>query len=132
MYLSSMTSLDQELHVCVHERDGHGHRRSIGEDEIGIVAEFLDDAEDVIPSSAIESRAVISEFVDNLVHFECGKDGFDQNGSSDGAAGNGEGVLREIEYIIPQTSFEMRFQFGEIEIRSESTGDEFFRIVEEV
>lgn len=61
-----MTSLDQEFHVSIHERDGHGNGRSVRKDEIGVLAELLDHTEDVIPPPTVQPRAVITEFVDDL------------------------------------------------------------------
>lgn len=50
-----MAGLDEELNVCLHERNGHGDVCPIWKDEVGVLSEFLDDAEDVVPSSAVQS-----------------------------------------------------------------------------
>jgi hypothetical protein len=63
---SAMTGLDEKLDVGVHEGSGHGDGASVGEDEVGVVSEAFDDAEDVIPTTAVETGRVFTEFVDNL------------------------------------------------------------------
>jgi len=62
-----VAGLDQELDVRFHEGHGHGHAATVREDELGIVAEFLYHAEDVVPASAIETGAVLAKLVDDLV-----------------------------------------------------------------
>ncbi len=61
-----MTRLDQKLDVGIHERDRHGDGGPIGQDKVGILAELLDDAEDVVPSSAVETRAMLPQLEDDL------------------------------------------------------------------
>lgn len=56
VYASLVASLDEELDVCVHEGTGHGHGVSVGQDEVGVLAESLDGAEDVVPATAVETR----------------------------------------------------------------------------
>jgi hypothetical protein len=48
-----MTGFDEELDVGVHERDGHCHVTSIGEDEFRVIAELLDKAEHVVLKSTL-------------------------------------------------------------------------------
>jgi hypothetical protein len=61
-----VAGLDEELHVGVHEGNGHGDVGAVREDEVGVLAELFDEGEDVVPSAAVETGAVIAEFVDNL------------------------------------------------------------------
>ena len=63
---SFMASLDQELDICIHERDCHRHSRPIWQHKIGVVAKLLDHTENVIPSATIQPRTMITKFVDNL------------------------------------------------------------------
>lgn len=62
-----MAGLDEELDVRIHEWDGHGHGGTVGKDEVGVLAEALDGAEDVVPSAAVEAGAVIAKLVDDLI-----------------------------------------------------------------
>jgi len=66
VHASPVAGLDQQLDVGVHERHGHGHGGTVRQDEVGVLAESLDDAEDVVPPTAVEARAVLTELVDNL------------------------------------------------------------------
>ena len=61
-----MAGLDQESDVGVHEWDGHGHAGTVGEDELRVLSEALDDGEDVVPAAAVEAGGVVAEFVDDL------------------------------------------------------------------
>lgn len=64
---TAMAGLDEELDVGVHEGRGHGHSGSVRKDELGVLTEALDGVEDVIPSTTVQPRAVVTELVDNLV-----------------------------------------------------------------
>ena len=127
-----VAGLDEELDVGVHEGDGHGDARAVGEDEGGVVAELLDGGEDVIPATAVEAGGVLAELVDDLVHLEGGEDGLDQDGTTDGAAGNAAVVLGEVEGVVPETGLEVRLHLGEVEVGAEAALDELLGVVEEV
>jgi len=66
VYAALVAGLDEEFYIGVHEGDGHGDIAAVGEDELRVVAEALDEAEDVVPSATVETRAVIAELVDDL------------------------------------------------------------------
>jgi len=63
---TAVAGLDQQLDICVHEGHGHGHIRTVRQDEVGVVTELLDEGEDVVPSSTVETSAVVTQFVDDL------------------------------------------------------------------
>src|SRR2546422_5959980 len=65
-----MAGLDEQLGVRAHERDGHRDLGAIGQDEFPAVAELLDDAEHVVPAPGAETRAVIAELAQDLLHLE--------------------------------------------------------------
>ena len=59
-------------------------------------------AEDVIPSTAVQSSRVVSQFVENLLHLEGSGNGLDQDSGSDGSVresnvGGGKG-----KNVVPQ------------------------------
>lgn len=66
----------------------------------------------------VESRAVRSEFVYDFLHLERGENGFDQDSRSDGSNGETEPLLSEVEYVIPQASFEVTLHLRQVEIRT--------------
>ncbi len=49
-----MAGLDQQLDVGVQEVPVHGDLAAIRQDAVGTVAELLDEAEDVVPTAAVE------------------------------------------------------------------------------
>ena len=59
-------------------------------------------------------------------------EGLDQHRCTDGSLRNADVVLGEGEDIVPETSFLVVLHLGEVEIRTNSSLDEFTRIVEEV
>ena len=130
--LSLVAGLDEELHVGVHEWDGHGDSRAVWEDEVGVLAELLDDAEDVIPASAVKAGAVIPQLEDDLVHLEGGQDSLDQDCASDGASWDGDEILCKVEDVIPETGLQVRLHLWQVEVWASSTRDELLGVVEEV
>ena len=132
MNLSLVASLDEQSYVRIHERNSHRYSRAIWKDKVGIVAEFLDDGEDVIPPTAIQARAMIAELIDNLVHLKCRSDGLNQDRTSDSAPWHADVVLRKVEDIVPEASLEVGFHLGQVEVRAGSSLDKLLGIVEEV
>src|SRR5512147_1907583 len=57
---TSMTGLDQQVHVRTEEVALHRDFSPVGQNEFGLVAELLDEAEDVIPSTTIQARRMIA------------------------------------------------------------------------
>src|ERR1035441_10238465 len=94
-------------------------------------AELSDEAENVVPAAAVQARRVLAKLPQNLVHFESGKDGFDEHGSPYGAPRDTQFLLRQEENVVPQAGFQMAFQFGQIEIRSCAVRDQVLGIVKE-
>ena len=130
--LALVAGLDEKLNICVHERDGHGDTGTIWEDEVWVLAELLDDREDVIPTSTIKSGGVVSEFEDDLVHLERGEDGLDEDCASDAASWDGNEILGEVKNVVPKTGLKVRLHLWEVEVGAVSTLDELLGVVEEV
>src|SRR5438552_18914489 len=74
---TAVAGFDGMQGIGAHEVRGHGDLCAVGIDELWQVAELFDGAEDIVPAATIESGGVIAQFVENLIHFEGGKDGFD-------------------------------------------------------
>src|SRR5260370_20398440 len=111
-----MTRLDQQLNVGVQEVPVHGDLRAIWQHELRRVSKFLDEAKNVIPAATVESGGMIAQLPKDFVHLESGQDGLDQHSGADAAAWNSERILRVIEDVVPQASFQMAFHFRQIEI----------------
>jgi len=132
MDTSSVAGLDEELDVGLHEWDSHGNVRSVREDKVGVLPELFDDAENIIPPSAVQSRTVVPEFIDNLIHLKDRQNCLNQDGSSDGSPWDSDSVLSKVKYIVPETGFKVGFHLGEVEVWPVAAGNELLGIVEEV
>ena len=124
--------LDEELDVGVHEGHGHGDGRAVGQDKVGVLAELLHDAEDVIPATAVQAGAVVAQLVDDLVHLKGGEDRLDEDGAADGAARHADVVLAQVERVVPQTGLEVALHLGEVEVGAEAAALGLEGVVEEV
>ena len=111
---------------------GHGDGRAVGENVLRHVSEALDEAEDVVPPSAVEPCGVVAQFVQDFVGFEGGQDGFDQHGGLDGPDGNVQGLLGVDENVVPQAGLQVTFHFRKIEIRTGAAFQQSFGVVVEV
>ena len=110
--------MDQQVHVRAHEMLVNGDLGAVRQDHAGLVAELLDEAENVVPTPAIQAGRVLAKLPEDFVHFEGGQNRLDQHGRPDGASRNPEIVLRRQKYVVPQAGFQMAFQFRQIEIRA--------------
>lgn len=142
--------LNEQSHVCVHKPNFHRNVLTIRHDSTGVCSALLDEGEDVIPSkrrssisayphtatlhvpSAIQTSRVLPQFEQNFFHVECCRQSFDQNRSANSTMSHANVGLAEVEDIIPQTSLEIMFYLGKVEIRPRTTLDKLIRIVEEV
>ena len=61
-----MTRPNEQLHIRIHERDSHCHRRTVWQNKIRILAELLDNTEDIVPTTAIQPGTMISQLIDDL------------------------------------------------------------------
>ena len=61
---------DQEIDVRLQEVALHRDLRPIRQHEVRTMPELLDEAENVIPSSAVQTRRMVAQLVEDLVHLE--------------------------------------------------------------
>jgi hypothetical protein len=61
---------------------GHGYPGAVGQDAAGLIAEFLNVAEDVVPAAAVQAGRVLPQFPEDL-------------------------VLRRDEYVVSEPRFEL-------------------------
>lgn len=52
---SPVAGLDKKLDVCIHKWNRHCHGSTVGKDEVGVLAETLDSAENVVPATAVQT-----------------------------------------------------------------------------
>ena len=81
-----VAGLDEESRVGREERFVHGHHLTIRQDAIRVIFQGLDIAEDVVPAAAVEGDDVILHLIEQLVHLEYRRQGFDEHGGLDGTA----------------------------------------------
>ena len=61
-----MACFDEKLDISIHERYSHCDSGAVRQNEIRALTEFFDHAEDVIPSTAIQARTMVTELIDDL------------------------------------------------------------------
>jgi len=141
---SLVARFDQELNICIHERDRHGDIATIGEYELRMITELLDETENVVlevstlktkklnPSTTVQSRRMISQFIDEFIHFECGRNCLNKTGASNRTPRHANPVLCHAKDVIPEPCFKMTLHLGKIKVWSSSGFHEFVCVVEEV
>jgi hypothetical protein len=132
VHAAAVARLDKQLDVGVHEWHRHGDGAAVWQHKGRVVAEALDDAEDVVPAAAVEPGAVVAQLVDDLVHLEGGQNGFDEHGAADGAARHADVVLSQVEGVVPQAGLKVRLHLGQVEVRAGAALDQLGGVVEEV
>lgn len=93
---------------------------------------FHSQAENVIPSTAVQAGRVLFEFVQELLHLESSRQSLDEARRSDTVLGETQFAGCEVEDIVPKSSLEVVFHLREVEVRAVASLDEFRGVVEEV
>ena len=75
---------------------------------------------------------MIPKFEEDLFHLECSGESFNQNSSPDSVVGNSEIRLREEEYVVPETGFQVVFHLWKVEVGTGAVFDELGGIVVKV
>jgi hypothetical protein len=126
---AAVAALDHELRICPQERRCHGDGAAIRQDEFGAMAEFLDDAENVVPASAVEPDDPVAKLIEDLVDLERGRDGLDENRHLHRAARQAELLFGMRDDIRPKPGLEAVLELGQVEIRPGAAALEFGGIV---
>jgi malate synthase len=74
--MGGMASLYQQIHIGFKEVSIHGNFRAVREDTVSVITEFLDEAENIVPSAAIKTSRVFSELIEDFIHFKGCQYGF--------------------------------------------------------
>src|SRR6266545_1226858 len=128
---AAVAGADQQVYVRFQEVTIHRHARTVGQHEFRPAAEFLDEAEDVIPAPAVESRGMITQLVEDFVHLEGGGDRLDQHRRADRPARGSQRRLRGDEDVVPQPGFEVALELRQVEVRTRAFRDQRSGVVEE-
>ena len=75
---AAVAGLYQEPAIGPHQRLGHADITAIRQHHVGPIAELLDDAENIVPTAAIEANDMIEQLMENFIQFEGIGDGFEQ------------------------------------------------------
>ena len=126
-----MARLDEKLHVGREKPLVHRDLRTIRQDRRGIFRALLDEAEDVVPSAAVEAGRVLAQLAEELVHLERRRKGLDEAGRLDRSAGDAEALLRADEHVVPQPGLEVALHLGQVEVRARPAGEGLLGVVEE-
>jgi len=127
-----VTGLNEFPDVGVHESDLHSDIHAVREHGIEICPPSLDEAEDVVPSSTVETARVLSQLKQNLLHLEGGGESLDQHGSTDSPLGHADVALGEGEDVIPEASLQVVLHLGEVKVWTGSSLNKLTGVVEEV
>src|SRR5699024_6628846 len=112
---------------------GHGDGVALGQQELAPTgAVHLDDAEQVVPATGVETRGVLTQLVEDLVHLEGCRDGLDQAGCADGAAGDPQALLGQDEDVVPQAGLEVALHLRQVEVGALALVEQALGAVEEV
>ena len=132
MHFAAMAGLDHELAVGAQEVRGHADLAAIRQHRPLLLAELLDEAEDVVPAAAVEAGRMVLQLPQDLVHLEGGEDGLDQHGGLDRLLRHAERVLGGHEHVVPQPRLEMALELGQVEVGAGAARQRFLGVVEEV
>ena len=110
----------------------HGDLAALRQATLGVGAEALDEAEDVVPAATVETADVVPQLVEDLVHLEGGGDGLDEHGAADAALGQAQALLGMAEDVIPQPGLQVALQLGDVKVGAAAAGQQLLGVVEEV
>ena len=141
-----VTGLNEQLDVGVHERGGHRNVRSIRHDGVLVRPLGLDtanqgcsypqtqdlQAEDVVPSTAVQSRRVLPQLVQELFHLERGRERLNETSGPDAVLRQTQLAGSQVEDIIPKSSFKVVLHLGKVEVWAVTALDQFGGVVEKV
>jgi hypothetical protein len=110
----------------------HRHFAAIRQYKLRIAAEFLDETENIVPTTAVLADDVVLQLIQYFIDFERGENGFDQHGDLDFAFADHSLFFRKPENIVPQSGFEMRLELRQIEIRAGAAALQLTGVVIEI
>jgi len=79
--------------------------------------------------ATVQPSGVVAELEQDLLHLKGGRQGLDEDGGTDGVVRHADVGLGEQEDVIPETSFEVMFHLGKIEVRAEATVHQLLGVV---
>ncbi len=127
-----VTRLDQQVRVRLQEAPRHRDQRAVGQDAIRTLPEFLDEAEDVVPASAIQAGRMVAQLPEDLVHLEGCEDRLDEDRRADRPGRELQLLLRGAEDVVPEPRLQMALHLGKVEVGPGPAREQAARVVKEV
>ena len=110
-----MASGHQKFRVGPHKRLRHRHRDPVRQNKIRArVAEILNDAEQVVPPSRVQTGGVLSELVENFVNLKSGRNCLNQDGCANCPVRYTQELLGETEDLSPKPRLIVALHFGKV------------------
>src|SRR5215467_4113938 len=110
----------------------HVHAGAVGQQKVRTIPKLLDETENVVPPTTVETGGMLAQFVEYLVHVKRSEDGLNQHGRANCAARNVQFILCKAKYVIPEAGFEMILQLRQVKIWARTFFDEASCIMKEV
>ncbi|CAH1668847.1 hypothetical protein CHELA40_13198 [Chelatococcus asaccharovorans] len=129
---AAVAGLDQEQRIGAQEGLAHHHRAAIRREEVGVLAQTLDEGKDVVPAAAVEAGHMVAQLVDDLVHLEGRRQRLDQHRRLERALGDAQHLFRMGEDIVPEPRLHMALHLREIESRCRALRNDVLGIVEDI
>ena len=129
---AAVAGLDQQQRIGGEEVRPHRHGRAVGREEARVLAQPLDEREDVVPAAAVQADDVVAHFIEDLVHLERSGQRLDQDRRLDRALGQPQLLLGVGEDVVPEPRFEMALQLRQVEAGRRALGHDRLGVVEDV
>ena len=115
---AAVARLDQQVDVGLQEVPVHGDLRRGRAARSRGIAEFLDEAEDVVPPAAVQTRPSARAARTESRPSRTRRGWFRSARWRGWYRGERRARLREVEDVVPQTGFQMALQLRQVEVRA--------------
>ena len=130
MRTAAVAGLDQQFRVGLQERLGHRHLATLRQHLVGVAAQRLQPAEDVVPATAVQADDAAAQRVQDLVHLEHGRQRFDQHRRLHRAHRQVEAHFEEGHHLVPQARFLHALHLRQVEVRAALAPSQGLGVVE--
>ncbi len=125
----AMAGLNRQQRIGVHAVSCHGNLGPVGKEVSGNIFKPLDETEYIIPASAVQTRYMIFQHIEDFIHLKRRQDRLYKDSGFDCAHRDSQCFLRQYEYIIPQGGFQVTFHFRKVKIGAAAPAKKVFGIV---
>ena len=111
-----MAGLNQQIRVGAQKRVAHDNALAVREQKPSRPPQTLDEAENVVPTAAVEPNNPPPESIQNLIHLKRRRERFNQDRGADGAGLEAEAGFGVFEDVVPEGGFVASLQLGEVKV----------------